>query len=646
MAKPYASEMEQLDETLNWICQTDISGLNKSLKASSDLPMVAIGSGGSLSAAHGLATHHRRYSQRLSNVATPLEVVREAIDKQTANWLLSAGGRNVDILAAARALIEREPAQLTVLTGRDGTMLTELCRAHPFVELYIFPPPAGKDGFLATNSLFGFSGLLERSYISLFGQTEDWDQTVSVLRAMTDSAFSYDPDLQERAAPLWQRNITVVLYGPSTRLGAMDFESKFTEAALGSVQLADFRNFAHGRHHWLAKRGDDSGVLAMIAPEDKLLADKTMALLPDDIPQLSLDFPGGGAASLASLLAAFKLAGLAGAAHNIDPGRPGVPMFGRKLYKLTPPKIPTQKRPKGLSTRDSVAIERKTRQSVDYLVRSGSLQAWQDYLGRFRDGLLKEAFDAIVLDYDGTLVETRSRLDPPCDATLSKIIELLEANIWVCLATGRGKSARHSLQQCIPSALWDKVLLGYYNGAEISSLGDNLVPDGEAKAAGALRRASEILRSNKLICEIAEQEDRKHQITLTVEDGHSSSRLHECVVESLSPASLVGLTVVRSGHSVDILASGVSKLNVSDAVRKMIPNASILSIGDSGELNGNDYDLLAQPFSLGVDKINADPMTCWNLGSQGQRGPHVLVEYLDTIVCSEGSFKFLAGAFR
>ena len=86
MAKPYASEMKQLIETLDWLCQADISGLIKSLKASSDLPMVAIGSGGSLSAAHGLATNHRQFAGRLSNVATPLEVVREPIDEQTANW--------------------------------------------------------------------------------------------------------------------------------------------------------------------------------------------------------------------------------------------------------------------------------------------------------------------------------------------------------------------------------------------------------------------------------------------------------------------------------------------------------------------------------------------------------------------------------
>jgi hypothetical protein len=109
---------------------------------------------------------------------------------------------------------------------------------------------------------------------------------------------------------------------------------------------------------------------------------------------------------------------------------------------------------------------------------------------------------------------------------------------------------------------------------------------------------------------------------------------------------LAELTVVRSGHSIDILALGVSKLNVADAVTQKIPNAAILSIGDSGGLNGNDHELLTRPHSLSVDKINADPKTCWNLGAQGQRGPNILAEYLDAIICSEGSFKFRSGALK
>ncbi|WP_371171572.1 HAD hydrolase family protein [Aliiroseovarius sp. 2305UL8-7] len=646
MAKPYASEMDQLGSTLDWICRTDISGLQNSLRTSCSLPMVAIGSGGSLSAAYGLAGKHRQYAKKISAVSTPLEIVREPIERQSTNWLLSAGGRNVDILAAVKALIAREPSHLVVMTGRDDTKLTEICRAHPFVDLHIFPPPAGKDGFLATNSLFGFSGLIERAYAALFQKTESWNNTADILRRTILTPSDSRPRLKERTDALWQRSTTVVLYGPSTSLGAIDLESKFTEAALGSIQLADFRNFAHGRHHWLAKRGNDSGVLALVAPEDKKLAEKTLALLPDDIPQVAIDLPGDGSAGLASLLAAFELTGLAGTAHGIDPGRPGVPMFGRHLYRLRPPRETTAKPSHGLSPRDVVAIERKSASAIEWLEKAGKLSYWQQKLALFRDSILAENFQAIVLDYDGTIVETRSRRDPPNERILQKLLEMLEADIWICFATGRGKSVRIALQSVIPTQHWEKVLIGYYNGAEIGSLKDDLVPDGNPTAGEALQKAAKVLKTDEQLIDLSEQEVRKFQVTLTSKGNTDPEHLFSRVMELLARARLNDVNVVRSGHSIDILSPTVSKTNVAHALRKRRGAVSILSIGDSAGLNGNDQDLLAEPFSLGVDKINSDPATCWNLGSRGQRGPEILVEYLDAIECIDGAFKFRKGALK
>ena len=51
------------------------------------------------------------------------------------------------------------------------------------------------------------------------------------------------------------------------------------------------------------------------------------------------------------------------------------------------------------------------------------------------------------------------------------------------IATGRGKSVRKSLQKALPATLWDRVVVGYYNGAEIGMLGDDTCPD-DSKVAG------------------------------------------------------------------------------------------------------------------------------------------------------------------
>ena len=64
----------------------------------------------------------------------------------------------------------------------------------------------------------------------------------------------------------------------------MDVESRLTEAGLLPVQPADFRNFAHGRHHWLARHGKTTSVLAFSEQESKI-AKRTLDLIPSDIPR-------------------------------------------------------------------------------------------------------------------------------------------------------------------------------------------------------------------------------------------------------------------------------------------------------------------------------------------------------------------------
>ncbi len=285
MAKPYANEISKLADTLAWAATVNIDSLRLAVRTAGLSPLLAIGSGGSLTTAHALAGFHGCFTGRLGAAATPLEVIRESVDAGVTTWLLSAGGRNVDILAAARALIAREPRQVAVLCGCDDSPLSELCRSHSFVDLLVYTPPAGKDGFLATNSLLGFTALLARAYAAEFEGEAYWAATIEALTPLVADGSEAVAIWERLTAPLWSRPTILVLHGPSARIGAIDLESKFTEAALGHVQLADYRNFAHGRHHWLAKRGAASAVLAFVTADDRMLADRTLKLIPSDIPQ-------------------------------------------------------------------------------------------------------------------------------------------------------------------------------------------------------------------------------------------------------------------------------------------------------------------------------------------------------------------------
>ncbi len=66
----------------------------------------------------------------------------------------------------------------------------------------------------------------------------------------------------------------------------------------------------------------------------------------------------------------------------------------------------------------------------------------------------------MVLDYDGTIVDTRNRFDPPVDDITMQLIRIIEAGAQLAIATGRGVSARRDLRVCLPQAPWSRVLIG------------------------------------------------------------------------------------------------------------------------------------------------------------------------------------------
>ncbi|UKJ64849.1 sucrose-6-phosphate hydrolase [Cellulosimicrobium cellulans] len=648
MAKPYQGEVSRLAETLEWSLEVDISPLKSALQTSLSGPLVAVGSGGSLSAAHALAHFHRIVSGHMSTVLTPLESIAHEQDADTAVWLLSASGGNVDVVNAAKTLVMREPKQLAAFIGRVGSKVATIAQAHPYMDLLEYPPPTGKDGFLATNSLFGATTLLARAYSQLGPDRFPWDEAaLRDIRSSVDEHSVLLKQWQEECSALWDRDTTVVLHGASGALGAVDLESKFTEAALGHLQVSDYRNFAHGRHHWLAKRGEQSGVLALIGDEDRDIAERTLALLPTTVPVARIDVPGPTVtASLTSLAAALWITGWAGRTRGIDPGDPGVPEFGRRIYHLAPPRPSRTPLPSGLSRRAAAAIERKSGRSIDELARMHNLKEWVASLRQFERGLAAHPIGAVVLDYDGTVVDTRNRFSPPSSTIVEQFVRLLDAGITIGVATGRGRSVREALQHVLPESLWHRVLVGYYNGAEIGYLDDDLAPMPSKSPLPPLQVVAERLLREPEVAAQSDLEGRAHQLTITSRGTVQGERLWE-IVQSVVRDQSTGIKVLRSGHSIDVLDQTASKMNVVDQIRQAGAGGAILGIGDRGRWPGNDHELLAMPVSLSVDQTALSPTTGWNLAAPGQRGPSVTVEYLRAIqIQDDGVARVQMGLLR
>jgi hypothetical protein len=628
VGKPYDYELECLSATYAWSLSAPLGDLPQVLRGAAGLPLVAVGSGGSYTTAQFAAATHRRYCSVTGIAMTPLEAVATPQSlRQSALLLLTAGGRNADVLGSFKRLIEREPRRFVVLCARRGSPLALMVSKHTNVDFEEFEPPCGKDGFLATNSLLATVVVITRAYAAAFNAPDPLPDKFADLFPREGKA---PIKFEKLCQPLWQRRTLVVLYGPDCHAAAVDLESKFSEAALGNVQLTDFRNFAHGRHHWLAKRGGETAVIAITSESDRSLADTLLALLPTDIPVVRLSAVGTGLkANLSALLQIFMVVGSAGKAQGVDPGDPGVPSFGRRIFHQR--SFNTRNLPETLSAAEMAAIERKAGASVVSLLSRGTLHAWQTAYKVFCERLDTVRFRGVVLDYDGTLCSEANRFEP-LQANISRQLNrLLRTGAILGVATGRGKSVKVTLRQAIRPQFWERVVVGYYNGGDIAVLTDDTRPDGTEGVGPTLKPLAEALRVTLGNSNLAKLTFRIPQVTIEPAADASRDEIWNLVEPLIHAVGGAGIEAMRSSHSIDVVAAGVTKRAVIAAVIELLSgdaNTPILCIGDRGLWPGNDYALLSTSYALSVDEVSSDKNTGWNLSAPARRGVAATLDYL------------------
>jgi hypothetical protein len=646
VGKPFSAELDSLSRTYDWAAREPVDGLVRAVRAASGLPLLAVGSGGSFTAAHFVCEFHRFYTRNVAQALTPLQLVGSASRlRDLAVVLPSAGGNNPDVLGAFGHLVGAEPRRLLVWCANPGSRLSRAAAKYRYVDLHEFAPPSGKDGFLAMNSLVAFAVLFARAYADSVGSELGLPGSFDDLLAGADWR---DPDVVDgRCEGLWGRETLVLLHGPSTLPAAIDVESKFTEAALGSVQIADFRHFAHGRHHWIAKRRRESAVLAITSDDDRELAESVLSLLPSDVPVLRINAPYSGCLAAVSAMAqCFFLVASAGRVGGIDPGDPGVPTFGRRIYHLNVYEAISKW--SDLPPDEVVAVERKSGEQVDDLARSGRLAFWRDAYAAARATLIETSYCGIVLDYDGTLCYEAERYGPLPEKMAVELSRLLRAGTVVGIATGRGKSVRKSLQQAIPERLWKRVVIGYYNGAEVGMLADDGCPDDREEAGPELQPVAERLGADGALAPLVRFTVRMRQITLTPAEGVFPGPLWEHVHSLLLLMPGAGAVALRSGHSVDIIGQTTTKLAVVERVQQLAGCASgaVLRIGDRGRWPGNDHALLASPHAVSADEVSPVPEWAWNFAPPGHRGAQATLGYLRQIGSIRGTLRFTEKSAR
>ena len=156
MGKPFKGELKKLSETIRWAEQQDVTCLARFLFAENKkIPLVCIGSGGSLSACHYAVQLYQQRNGVLERAMTPLQLMysgREVL-RSSKLLFLSASGKNKDILNVIKYGVKYNETGMMSLTLRKNNPTEELLEQYPKVQRWCKDIPSEKDGFLATNSL-------------------------------------------------------------------------------------------------------------------------------------------------------------------------------------------------------------------------------------------------------------------------------------------------------------------------------------------------------------------------------------------------------------------------------------------------------------------------------------------------------------
>jgi hypothetical protein len=614
MGRRVIDEIAQLPVSLKAASELDLRQLAGLLKRAAGRPAVFVGSGGALAAARLAADLYTRFCGGVGYIQTPLELVARAAPAAQAGFLFTASGGHPDAYAAVRRLaIECDPC--AVITTNPSPQLDRLCE-RVGVPLVNLGNPAGKDGFLATNSLAVMA--------------------IAMTRALTGKAAPENfPWLvaDYQLPPAFEE--VLVLFPPGLAAVATDIEARLTETGLAAVQVADYRNFAHGRHAGLARRAARSMVLALVDEACRQLAERTLDLLPGEVPQLRLESklaPPWDAVDL--LVASMRITAGIGEVAGLDPGRPQVPAFGRRLYRLH---IGFD-RGGAASIRPRLPIRLKLRELGAHVgpgvISSKYEAAYDDWFQRLR----RMPFAAIALDYDGTVVSTNDRFNLPDEQVREQLNRLLDSGVMIGFASGRGDSLMQDLRRWVPKPRWQQLYLGLYNGAVMIRLDQDL-PERDSREPAfdeAERRLSTLPMFGQLTIV-----DRHYQLQVVPREDADQSipALAGAVAGVLRRPPQLPLEVVMSAHSLDVLPVASTKVALLDAVVTAASGAA-LAIGDQGQLGGNDFALLAaQELTLSVDRCSPDPTRCWRLVAP-HSGPAVLCRYLAALEPSAKGLRF------
>ena len=615
MGKPFKTELQALSKTYEFSKKVDICAFKQYILKHISSPFLVVGSGGSFAVAQVCALVIN-YLGGFAQAITPYELMEfsKGIHKDNV-VLFSASGGNPDIINAYDFCKRMEVNSSFAICLSENSKLIELVKNkykdQNYIELAL---PNGHDGFLAVNSTICAAMMLKKLIVP------------------TDSKPFTMPVLPEEVKKCLFADSIIALGGRWTIPAISDFESKCTEAGLIKIMPADLRNFAHGRHHWIAKNPNTS-VICFVTKDEYELAKKTIGILPKTVSScILLTNQDGISATLDLLFYVFLLVQQLGELKGIDPGKPGVPRFGSQLYRINY-RLSTEAEASGIL--NSSIIKRMAKRKA-FVENNNDLVTIENAAKEYLEKLSRTYFSGIVLDYDNTVIANNNTDDDIYRNCMNSICSFLEKGIKVCFATGRGKSIREQLLQFIPSDFATCTYIAYYNGATILPLNRELTHISDCINPLIQSIFDFITKSLPGSQQLATLRNE----SLTYEANSSElNRIYNFIASELLRNRFSGVKLLKSDHSIDIISSQVSKRNAVVFMSEKT-GGEILCIGDSGDEFGNDYELLDTTFSLSVNHVSMSLTNCWNISTLGISGPTATKEYFDKLLVQKKRLHF------
>ena len=137
---------------------------------------------------------------------------------------------------------------------------------------------------------------------------------------------------------------------------------------------------------------------------------------------------------------------------------------------------------------------------------------------------------------------------------------------------------------------------------------------------------------------LAHRTTAPYQVSVRFREGIATDSMWFVIADALRQAGLDMSTMVRSKHSVDILARGVSKSELIAGIvqENKIDPYQVLTMGDQGAWPGNDATLLEHRYSLSVDMPSRRLDRGWKLAPAEKRDVDATLWYLERMHIKAG----------